>query len=357
MRFVHIADTHLDVNFNNLNSIDGLPEKRRLEQRKIMKDIINYIKENNIQFLFISGDLYEQQYIRKSSIQYINRLFSEILDVKIFISPGNHDPFIKNSFYNTFKWSSNVHIFKNNIEKIEIGDINIYGYGFNDYYCKESNIENIEIENKDKLNILVAHGSIDGGNDEYREYNPMSSKKLKSLGFDYIALGHIHKKTYNDEENQRIVYPGSTISFGFDELGEHGMIVGDLDKENLNLEFVKLDNREYKEFDLDISNCLSNEDILENIESINFNEDDLYKIILIGNRNFIINTMEIKKLLTKENIIKIKDNTKVAYDVNDIILKSDIKGIFAKKVMEKYESGLIDKETMEKVIETGLEVL
>lgn len=357
MRFVHIADTHLDVNFNNLNSIDGLPEKRRLEQRKIMKDIINYIKENNIQFLFISGDLYEQQYIRKSSIQYINRLFSEILDVKIFISPGNHDPFIKNSFYNTFEWSSNVHIFKNNIEKIEIGDINIYGYGFNDYYCKESNIEKIEIENKDKLNILVAHGSIDGGNDEYREYNPMSSKKLKSLGFDYIALGHIHKKTYNDEENQRIVYPGSTISFGFDELGEHGMIVGDLDKENLNLEFVKLDNREYKEFDLDISNCLSNEDILENIESINFNEDDLYKIILIGNRNFIINTMEIKKLLTKENIIKIKDNTKVAYDVNDIILKSDIKGIFAKKVMEKYESGLIDKETMEKVIETGLEVL
>ncbi|MCI8964861.1 MAG: DNA repair exonuclease [Clostridia bacterium] len=357
MRFVHIADTHLDINFKNLSSIDGLPEKRRLEQRKIMKDIIEYIKTNNIQFLFISGDLYEQQYIRKSSIQYINRLFNEIPNVKIFISPGNHDPFIKNSFYNTFQWSSNVHIFKNNIEKVEIGDINIYGYGFNDYYCKESNIENIEIENKDKINILVAHGSVDGGNDEYREYNPMSSKKLKTLGFDYIALGHIHKKTYNDEKNQRIVYPGSTISFGFDELGEHGMVVGDIDKENLNLEFVKLDSREYKEFNLDISECVSNEDILEKIEEINFNENNLYKIILIGNRNFIIDTIEIKKLLSKDNIIKIKDNTKVAYNINDIILKNDIKGIFAKKVMEKYESGLIDKETMEKVIETGLEVL
>ena len=175
--------------------------------------------------------------------------------------------------------------------------------------------------------------------------------------FRSIALGHIHKKTYNDEKNQRIVYPGSTISFGFDELGEHGMVVGDIDKENLNLEFVKLDSREYKEFNLDISECVSNEDILEKIEEINFNENNLYKIILIGNRNFIIDTIEIKKLLSKDNIIKIKDNTKVAYNINDIILKNDIKGIFAKKVMEKYESGLIDKETMEKVIETGLEVL
>ena len=46
----------------------------------------------------------------------------------------------------------------------------------------------------------------------------MSKTTLKSLGFDYIALGHIHKKSYNDEENQKIVYPGSLISMGFDEL-------------------------------------------------------------------------------------------------------------------------------------------
>ena len=59
----------------------------------------------------------------------------------------------------------------------------------------------------------------------------------------------------------------------------------------------------------------------------------------------------------KENIVKIKDETRLAYNINEIILRNDIKGVFVKKVLEKYERGLIDKETMEKVIETGLEVL
>ena len=53
----------------------------------------------------------------------------------------------------------------------------------------------------------------------------MSQKMLLEKGFDYIAMGHIHKKYYDSKGKQKIVYPGSTISLGFDELGEHGMIV------------------------------------------------------------------------------------------------------------------------------------
>ena len=105
MKFVHIADMHLDANFNSLNNIESLPEKRRLEQRKIMRKIIDYIKENNIEYFFIAGDFYEQEYIRKSTIEYINKLFEEIPNTKIFITPGNHDPLLKNSFYNTYKFT------------------------------------------------------------------------------------------------------------------------------------------------------------------------------------------------------------------------------------------------------------
>ena len=39
MKFVHIADLHLDTPFTSLNSIEGLGEKRRLEQRKVFKKI------------------------------------------------------------------------------------------------------------------------------------------------------------------------------------------------------------------------------------------------------------------------------------------------------------------------------
>ena len=86
MKFVHIADMHFDSPFTTLSDKGNLGEKRRLEQRKVFKKVIEYIKENNIKYLFISGDLYEHKYIRRTTIEYINNLFKEIPETKIFIS-------------------------------------------------------------------------------------------------------------------------------------------------------------------------------------------------------------------------------------------------------------------------------
>ena len=97
MEFVHIADMHFDAPFVTLSDNGNLGEKRRIEQRSVFKKVIEYIKENNIKYLFISGDLYEHQYIRKTTINYINNLFKEINNTKIFISPGNHDPLLQKS--------------------------------------------------------------------------------------------------------------------------------------------------------------------------------------------------------------------------------------------------------------------
>ena len=57
MKFVHIADMHFDSAFFNLSDKDIMGDLRRLEQRRVFKKIIDYIKENNIEYLFISGDL------------------------------------------------------------------------------------------------------------------------------------------------------------------------------------------------------------------------------------------------------------------------------------------------------------
>ena len=69
MKFVHIADMHFDSPYKNLADKPNLGDIMRFEQRKSMKKVKKYIKENNIPFLFISGDLYEQKYIRRSTIE------------------------------------------------------------------------------------------------------------------------------------------------------------------------------------------------------------------------------------------------------------------------------------------------
>lgn len=225
MKFVHIADLHLDRPFTSLASRESLSDIRRLEQRKVLKKVIQYIKDNSVKYLFISGDLYEEEYVKKSTINYINDLFKEIPDTKIFISPGNHDPYIKNSYYTDFDFFPNVYIFKGEFECVEADEANIFGMGFTSFYCKSIDLSKIKIPENGKPNILVMHASLTGGSNENQEYNPILESKLEELGMDYIALGHIHKPYYNEKPNQRIVYPGSLVSLGFDELGEHGMIV------------------------------------------------------------------------------------------------------------------------------------
>ena len=356
MKFVHIADMHFDSPFVNLSEKDIMGDLRRLEQRKVFKKIIEYIKENNIKYFFISGDLYEHKYIKQSTIEYINKLFEEIPETNIYIAPGNHDPYTKNSYYNKYNWSKNVKIFGPKVEKIETQDVNIYGYGFDDFYCSDSGVENIEIEQNEKPNILIIHGNIDGSTIEDMQYNSMSKKMLEEKGFDYVALGHIHKKDYNTEENQKIVYPGSTISLGFDELGEHGMIVGDVEKNKLEIQFVKLDDKQFTKRELNVDNIYSKEELIEKINELKIEENNYIEIILIGNRNFEINKYDLIRYISNNNIIKIKDNTKIAYDLEKLENENTLKGLFIKEMNKKLKNAETEeeKEIIEKSIEIGL---
>lgn len=342
MKFVHIADVHLDAPFKTISDRADIGVERRLEQRNALKKVIDYIKEKDIEYFFISGDLYDQEYVRESSIRFLNNLFKEIPNTKIYITPGNHDPFIKNSFYSTFLWSSNVKIFKNSVEKVENNDVNIYGFGFNNFEMNDNQIESIKIDEPEKINILITHGDLGDS-----KYNPMKLNAIKEKGFDYVALGHIHKR----DDSSNIVYPGSLISLGFDELGEHGMIVGEFVQKKLNKKFVKVDDREFIELELDVSDTFSPEELIEKINNIK-NENKLYKIILIGYRNFPIN-IDIK--LINKNIIKVKDNTKIKIDFKEN--NNTLKGLFIKKLNERKNNNLIDEKTYEDILEIAGQAL
>lgn len=357
MKFVHIADMHFDIPFTSLSARENLGDKRRLEQRNAFKKIIEYIKQNNIEYFFISGDLYEHDYVRKSTIDYIISLFREIPNTKIFISPGNHDPYIKGSYYDTYNFGENVYIFHSSkLEKYEDENVNIYGMAFTEFYMNESCFDNIVIPISNKPNILVAHCDLNGSKDEEGfSYNPVLESKLNLLGFDYGALGHIHKN--NLRNKNRIYYPGSPISLGFDELGEHGMIVGELTKDKFYMNFVRLDDRKFEEFELDVGEISSKEDLLEKLMSLELDKSNIYKIVLVGKRNFEINPRELLKILSSDNILKIKDNTKLNYDLEELASQNNLRGIFIREVIKKYNSGECTEEEFQKAIEIGLEAM
>ena len=326
MKFIHIADTHLDMRFDNVGSFG---DARRAEQIQAMKEIVDYAKSNNVQYIFISGDFYEHQYIRESTINTIIKYFEEIPETKIFITPGNHDPYTKNSVYDRFTFPENVHIFTD-FEVIEEKDVNIYGYGFTDFTSDPFNISGIRLKNNDKKNILVIHGDIYGSKDELR-YNSMSLREIEDKRFDYVALGHIHTSNFN--KTSKIIYPGPILSYKFGGNKQNGMVVGEFLGDSLNLEFVALDKRTHEEIKLNITEIMSQEELINYINAMNINPLNFIKIILKGDKNFEVNIIKIMELVEKDNIIKIYDNSRIAEDLDLIAEGFNLKGIFVKKHM------------------------
>ena len=106
-----------------------------------------------------------------------------------------------------------------------------------------------------------------------------------------------------------------------------------------------------------MDNFYSKEDLVEKINELKLEENKLYEIELIGSRNFEINTRDIFKLITKPNILKIKDNTNLKYNLDEIKNEKTLRGLFVKEMLKKEDEQKYTKDEIRKAIEIGLNSL
>ena len=134
------------------------------------------------------------------------------------------------------------------------------------------------------------------------------------------------------------------------------MICGEIDEntKKLKLEFIPVDDKEFVEKEIDISEISSIEELLEKINNEKDYENKYFKIILVGNKKIEININEILKNILQKNIIKIKDKTKLEVDLENISKQQNLKGFFVKNLLEKIEEEPENKEKIYKAIEIGL---
>lgn len=83
----------------------------------------------------------------------------------------------------------------------------------------------------------------------------------------------------------------------------------------------------------------------------------MYKIELTGYRNFEIDVRQILQAVAKENILKIKDLTKISYDVQELAKQNNLKGLFIREAIKTYNNGLCTEDELQKAIEIGLDVM
>jgi len=349
IKILHSADIHFDTPFSGMTPKEALKSKEELKQ--VFENIIKMTLENQIDILLIAGDIFDNLSVNKTTLYFIKNCFEKISKVKVFISPGNHDPFNEKSFYSIIDWSTNVHIFKGGMESVILKDLNtvVWGAGFNASHVNKSLLK--EVERVDRYNnIMVLHGEITTTKDG-NDYNPITEEDIARSNMDYIALGHRHKfSEVKKIENTYYSYSGCPQGRGFDELEDKGIILIELKDKFVESKFIRTSIRNYYEKEINIEGCFGYNEVTNKIINeipSNYRKNNFYKIILRGEvcEDFTLNEEFLQESLKNEfHFIKVIDKSEIKLDVNKLIQGYSLKSIFAKKIYERLQNAETEEE-------------
>lgn len=359
VRIIHTADVHLDSPFTAFTPSGA--EKRRENIRKSFLALIEKAREEKTQLFLISGDLFDTEFATRDTALMLKNAFLSLPECKFFISPGNHDPFTGGSVYATVEFPQNVHVFRERecVELPELG-VRVFGYGFVSSICNESTVLGHEVPDDDMINILVCHGDMSGA---LSNNGPVTKRDIGDSGFDYIALGHIHKGTGVCAENGvHYAYPGCLCGRSFDETGVKTALIGEIEKNNIKLDTVSVAFMQYESIVCDVSETVSRRNALESIRNAVsvFPAGTAVRVTAEGStaEEYLISPNELDGQTECE--VYLIDNTRPIISFTDIESENTLRGAFY-RIMEKrissVRSGSEEYNTLVKALKYGLTVL
>jgi len=111
VRFIHTADIHLDTSFSGSGFPSRIGVRKREAIRGTFRRILEEARALPVDFVLIAGDLFESERVTPDTFEFVRRQLEGLGAIRVFISPGNHDPCSRGSLYREESWPSNVHIF------------------------------------------------------------------------------------------------------------------------------------------------------------------------------------------------------------------------------------------------------
>ncbi len=343
IKFLHTADLHLG---SGRTGVKG----GKAEIENTFFKIINTCKAQAVDFLLIAGDLFDTPFADGELASRVISAMSQIPDTTVAIAPGNHDPVCPGSVYLKYDFPENVIIFTSFLEYIDFPQKNVrlWGAGFTDRFEKLPLLNAPDAQNPDMINLCVLHGEL-AAESTPGSYNPIRPSAISACGFDYLALGHIHKRSEVQVlGGTHFAYSGCPDGMGFDETGALGVYVGEITKSCVNVEFAEMSSRKYLMDSIDITGCQNTVDVsalalsyLKQKYGEDF-EQNLYRLTLTGTApaDAGISQSQLKSILSDAlHYIEIIDKTDADMkSIEAIAGETSLRGIFVSKMLSKINS-------------------
>jgi len=351
MKIIHCADLHIDSKMQTNFSIEKAHQRKK-ELLLTFERMVEYANKEGVKAIIIAGDMFDTSKVTTLSKKRIFSIINSNQAIDFLYLAGNHDE--SNIICSLEQEYANLKVFKENWTTFTYDNVNIVG---------ATNTSNVTMYdtlslNKDDINLVVLHGPIS-------KYNLKDNKeivklnKLKNKNIDYLALGHIHSFEQGKLDERGVYcYSGCIEGRGFDECGEKGFVVLNIDNDCIHSEFVPFARREFHQIDVDITDKEDWFDIekivLDKVKSIP--TKDIIKVVLTGKYCLAL-YKQVGHLTTRLNddfyFAKIKDESSLKINVKDYENDLSLKGEFIREVLNSD----LDQEEKEKVILIGITAL
>jgi len=231
MKLLHFSDTHLGYSeYNKIDPITGI-NQREQDFYNAWQQVIDAVFKLKPDVVLHTGDLFHTPRPSNRAIRVALEGIQKISDagIPLVIISGNHEtPRIKatGSIFESISLFANVYAaFDSKYERFRIKDC--------DFHCAphcslteelESAFKAVKILKDASRNVFLTHGAWTGkqyyGMGEFNEQRLPDVEQALGYSFDYIALGHYHKKL---DVKDNASYCGSTERTS---LNEHGNTTG-----------------------------------------------------------------------------------------------------------------------------------
>ena len=222
LKFLHCGDIHLDNPYVGLSAEKS--EERRMSVRSTFMRMMEYVRDGGINYVLISGDLFNTDCATNSTAELLIREFRNCPNTKFIIAPGKSDCYEDNPIYTSGRLPSNCHVFSSDkIERVDYDDdgVSVYGWAFVTDAVYESPLYDTAVGDPSKINIVCGYGDLDGAIGS--SMCPISTADIKKFGADYYALGSRHEGgDFVNLGDAMYGYSGALESQGFEEPGLGG---------------------------------------------------------------------------------------------------------------------------------------
>ena len=290
LKFLHIGDVHLDTPYADLTPEKS--EERRRGLRSSFMKVMEYVRGSGIDYVLISGDLFESEYATNNTVELLVREFRNCPETNFIIAPGRADAFLGNPIYESGRLPQNCYIFDSEtMTRFDFDDdkVRIYGWGFTGPSMTENPLIDKQVDDISKINIVVGYADADGDIDSDKCL--ISTADLKRFGADYYAFGSRHEGgDFVSLEDSMYSYCGALESIGFDTPGIGGakLIVvkyngGELSIDAKNMSFGQIAFRTER---MDITGVGTNHEIINMVSRLvgerKYGSETALRVELVG---------------------------------------------------------------------------